>query len=346
MRKPTILLLLLLNLGAMAQQTNLSSELVWAERISSTEYVIKKNTKGKLKIYSGTKSNEINWKANSKILKDSLLVLVNPNERLFFGTKIKGEKIIFSERRLWIENAPNFRDLGGLKTTEGKTVAWGKLFRSGDMGKLTDSELAVIEKVNIKNVVDFRNEQELGQSTDRYPNSYTMNRVWANISPSNGQAMAAFGKLMSDPNASGAQAAEIFEGFYAKMPENVKNYAPFFKTLLDTKESEATLFHCTAGKDRTGFGSALILSVLGVPENVIVEEYYLSNRYTKYLAKAGMMSRLKPEIAKVLAGVEPKYIQATLNTIKAQYGSVNNMLEKELGIAEIERNLLKKKYLN
>jgi protein-tyrosine phosphatase len=339
-----ILFLVLVGFNAIAQNTNLSSEMVWAERVSASNYVLHNTSKKKVKVYVGNSQSEINWKQSLYILKDSLKVEVKDSERLFFAIVSKKDTIVFSERRLWLDNAPNFRDLGGLKTTDGKTVAWGKLFRCGDMGRLTDSDLAVIKRENIRNVIDFRNEQEVKQSPDKYPNDYEINRVWTSISPSNGETMKQFYAIIGNPNTTSEDAMKVFEGFYAKLPENIKNYEPFFKTLLDSKADEASLFHCTAGKDRTGLGSALILSVLGVPENVIVEEYYLSNRYTQYLAKSGMMGQLKPEIATVLAGVEPKYIQSSLNMIKIKYGSVIKMLESELGIDAIKRNQLIEKF--
>ncbi|MCP9757329.1 tyrosine-protein phosphatase [Lacihabitans sp. CCS-44] len=339
-----IVLFVLVSLGAFSQNAHLSTEVVWAARVSASKYVLHNTTKKKIKIFAGNTQREINWKQSSRILKDSLIVNVNADNRLFFGTIIKKDTVVFSERRLWMENAPNFRDLGGLKTTEGKTVVWGKLFRCGDMGKLSESDLAAIKREKIRNVVDFRNEQEIKQSPDKYPAEYEMNRVWTSISPSNGEAMKQFYAIIGNPNTTKEDASKVFEGFYAKMPENIKNYEPFFKTLLNSKMDEASLFHCTAGKDRTGLGSALILSALGVPENTIIEEYYLSNRYTQYLAKSGMMGQLKPEIAAVLAGVEPKYIQSSLNAIKLKYGSVLKMLETELGIDEAKLNTLKAKY--
>jgi protein-tyrosine phosphatase len=339
-----ILLLVLISFSAIAQNANLSSELVWAERVLASNYVLHNTGKKKIKVFIGNTQTGINWKQTPMILKDTLLVEVKATDRLFFGTIIKKDTIVFSERRLWMENAPNFRDLGGLKTEDGKTVRWGKLFRCGDMGKLSESDLEAIKRENIRNVVDFRNEQEVKQSPDKYPADYEMNRVWTSISPSNGEAMKQFYTIIGNPNTTQEDASKVFEGFYAKMPENIKNYEPFFKTLLESKIGEASLFHCTAGKDRTGLGSALILSALGVPEKTIVEEYYLSNRYTQYLAKSGMMGQLKLEIATILAGVEPKYIQSSLNTIKLKYGSVLKMLEIELGIDETKRNILKAKY--
>lgn len=331
-------------MNAIAQNVNLLAEKLWAERTSGNQYIIHKNDKTNWKIFSGTNPDKIAWKSRPQTLKDSLVFEVSPTERLFFGAVYKKDTVIFSERRLWVENAPNFRDLGGVKTNDGKTVAWGKLFRCGDMGKLSANDLTVLKKENIRNVIDFRNEQEVKQSPDVYPTDFEVNRVWTSISPSNGDAMKKFYTLIGNPKTTATDAEAVFEEFYAKMPENIKNYAPFFETLLNSKENEASVFHCTAGKDRTGLGSALILSVLGVAEETIIEEYYLSNRYTQYLAKSGMMGQLKPEIAKVLAGVEPKYIISTLNAIKAKHGSVNKMLETELGIDEAKRQQLIQKY--
>jgi protein-tyrosine phosphatase len=168
--------------------------------------------------------------------------------------------------------------------------------------------------------------------------------VWTSITPSNDEGIKQLYAVMSKPNATAADVEKVFEGFYEQMPNNIKNYAPLFNTLLEANENESVLFHCTAGKDRTGLGAVLILSVLGVPEEIIIQEYYLSNRYTKYLANTGMLSQIKPEIANVLAGVERKYIIASLNAIKAKYGSVISMLEQEIGLGQAKRQLLMNKY--
>jgi protein-tyrosine phosphatase len=88
----------------------------------------------------------------------------------------------------------------------------------------------------------------------------------------------------------------------------------------------------------------LVLSVLGVSEEDIVNEYYLSNRYTEGVLSKTMMGSMKREVARILAGVKPAYIKATFATIKTQYGSVETMLEKELGIGAAKRQKLKAIY--
>jgi protein-tyrosine phosphatase len=330
---------------AQAQNAHLNSESIWAERISATAYKIHQKKNQQLSVFQGNIPFYIDWTKPVLSLIDSAEVAVLPSERLYFGVIIDRDTLVFSERRLWIEKAPNFRDLGGLRTQDGRRVRWGKLFRCGDMSSLTEADLKSIERANVRNVVDLRNEQEVKQNPDRYPNTYAMNRVWSSITPANGESMKQFYALIGNPKTTTAEAEAVFAGFYSQMPKYIKNYAPLFETLMKT-DSAATLFHCTAGKDRTGLGSALILSALGVAEADIVEEYYLSNRYTQYLAQSGMMRQLPPHIGKVLAGVEPQYIQASLNQIKQQYGSIEKCLEDELGLDAAKRQQLRDRYLH
>ncbi len=340
-----LILVIVCGANAAAQNVNLSVEKVWAERVSPTRYVLKKQTSDKWKVYAGQISKGIKWSNKAKVLNDSLVFEVLPTERLFFAAVSKKDTVIFSERRLWMEATPNFRDLGGLKTADGRTVAWNTLFRCGDMGQLSDNDLTVLKNINVRNVIDFRNDQEVSRSQDRYPKDQPVERVWASISPSNSEGMKKFYQVMADPKVTPEQVERVFEGFYAQMPEQIKNYAPFFATLMNAENGASSIFHCTAGKDRTGLGSALLLSALGVPEEVVIEEYYLSNRYTQNsLAKSPMMAALRPEIVSVLAGVKPDYIKASLGVIKAKYGSVNNMLEQELGIGPKERQKLIERY--
>lgn len=341
MKKIFLLLCIFSSLQLRAQTVNLPCELLWAERTSATKYVLHTQVKGKWKIFVGKNPEAINWSVSAKTLKDSLSIDVLPTDRLFFAGVKKKDTLIFSERRLWVEGAPNFRDLGGLKTASGRTVAWGKLFRCGDMGQLTENDLSVLKNINVKNVVDFRNDQEVSKSTDKYPINYDLKRVWASITATNSQSMMKFYQVMGNPKATPEEVEVLFENLYATFPDQIKNYGPFFQTLLEDAKRGATLYHCTAGKDRTGLASALVLSILGVPEEVIISEYYLSNRYTKdAMAKSPMMASLKPELVSVLAGVKPEYIKSSLKTIIDKYGSVLKMLEQELGIGTAERQKL------
>ncbi|MFM1969277.1 MAG: hypothetical protein RL152_654, partial [Bacteroidota bacterium] len=334
------------SLVSQSQEKYLDTDSVWAERPDKMEYRIHSRLKAPVSIYW----QDSEQKKQSKVIYpgDSITVPVPLSKRFLFSysNPFTREAIMFSERRLWFEQSPNFRDLGGLISTTGKRVKWGVIFRCGDMGTLSESDLVLIKNLRVKTVVDLRNEQEIKTSPDKYPTDVSVKRVWSSISPEQSQGMSAFYKLIMNPNATSKQVDSLFTTFYAQMPLNARAYKPLFEELTALKNDSSLLFHCTAGKDRTGLGSALILYALGIPEDIIIQEYFLSNRYTKdILAKSPMMAKLPVEVATVLAGVQPHYIQASLAAIKNQYGSVKNFFKQELGFRESDFLALQDKFL-
>ena len=340
MKRHTFFLFFFLPFAGFAQEEHLSSESVWATRDSNGTYQIQSAGKPKWQIFAGDSPIKINWSASvGKLKGKAVSYTADPVKRLYFAAVHKKDTLLFSERRIYMAGTPNFRDLGGLKTQDARTVKWGVLFRSGDLGQLTSQDLFTVKQLNIKDVVDFRSTSEISQSPDKYPSDYAMHRIEAPIGQSNN--MAAIMQVVMSPTATGPAVEQVFTDFYGIMALGTKDYQPLFDELLQNGPADGLLFHCTAGKDRTGLASALILSALGVPESTIVEEYYLSNRYTQHtLSKNPIMKRMKPEIVSVLAGVKPEYIQKSLATIKEKYGSVNQMLEQELGLTESKRKQL------
>lgn len=329
-----------------AQESHLSAEKVWAERDSAGTYTIATSDKTPWKIFKGEAVNKIDWTKKLTTLngKNFTVGSVRP-QRVFFAAVNKKDTVYFAERRLAMDASPNFRDLGGLKTSDGRTVKWDRLFRCGDMGKLTDTDLQAVASSHITDVVDFRNMTEIQKSPDKYPSTYEMNRIHANIGSTDGKSTSNFMKVLADPKATAKDAEDTFAKFYPDIMLGAKDYQLMFDELLKNSGDEGLLFHCSAGKDRTGVGSALILSALNVPEETIIEEYYLSNRYTrKALTKDMVTNGLNPEIAQVLSGVEPRYLQAAFQAVKEKYGSVHQLLEKELGIDQAKRIELIGKY--
>ncbi len=346
MKTSVLFFFLLLSFAGFAQEAHLPSELVWATRDSAGTYTLESTGKPTWQLFAGDSLATINWSASvGKLKGKAISYAADPTKRLYFAAVHKHDTLRFSERRINMAGTPNFRDLGGLKTQRGRTVKWGVLFRSGDLGQLTDQDLLVVKKLNIKDVVDFRTTSEIKQSPDKYPSDYAIHRIEAPIGQSNGNNMAGIMKVVMNPAATGPAVEQVFTEFYGTMALQAKDYQPLFDELLQNAPTDGLLFHCTAGKDRTGLAAALILSALGVPESTIIEEYYLSNRYTQNtLSKNPMMKQMKPEIVAVLAGVKPAYIQMSLAKINEKYGSVNQMLEQELGITEAKRNQLVQLY--
>jgi protein-tyrosine phosphatase len=141
----------------------------------------------------------------------------------------------------------------------------------------------------------------------------------------------------------------MMRAFYSRTDHLGKKYKPVFDQLLTLQDDHALMFHCTAGKDRTGVGAALILYSLGVDEAVIYQDYEATNEYRKAyneMAVKGMVAQGFPEKAAVsMMAAKKEYLQTALDAIRKQYGSIDSFLEKEMGLTADKRSLLKKKFL-
>jgi protein-tyrosine phosphatase len=347
-QKKLLVLTLLFHGISLTQNANLSEERIWAKRLDKNTYEINLEKGEQNEVVYGPSIDEINWVNKTPIKSNkSITVPVNEGERLFFAAVFNQDTVYFSERRLILEGGINFRDVGGLKTKTGRYVQWGRVFRCGDMGRLSENDLALITFLGITDVVDFRNEQEIERSPDRYPENGTVTRHHVQIGmreeKNEKENMSVIYQLLQDPETTRELADSIFNLFYLDMPNNLSDFKPYFDVLINNDNN--TLFHCTAGKDRTGMGAALFLYALGVSKETIIEEYYLSNRYTKGIMKGNPgMENLNPDAVAVFEGVQPHYIRNALQVIEKKYGSIDAALEKEFGLDEAARKALVEKY--
>lgn len=246
-----------------------------------------------------------------------------------------------TERLLHTQGAINFRDLGGYKTTDGHELKWDKIFRSADLSHLSDQDIALLQEKHIATVVDFRSDDEVSKAKDRLP----VNADYVQL-PAGSEQVGNMMKGMM--NATSGDSMMI--GFYSHIGHLSAKYRPFFQKLLELPDTSALVFHCTAGKDRTGIGAAFLLYALGVPQQTIMDDYLASNIYRKdaneQMVKMMAQAHINEQVAKDVAAVKPAYLQATFNAINKQYGSMDNFMEKELGIGKKEKQLLKSKYLD
>lgn len=253
---------------------------------------------------------------------------VDPLVRTYFYFATDNATAILAERRLPLEGGFNFRDLGGYRTTDGKYVKWGKIFRSDDLANLTGNDLAYLRSIPVNTVVDFRSPQEIGQAPDKLPSESTK-RYELSISP---------GDLSQASQIDGLNATQL-EGFMMQMneqmvsdPQYVAQYREFFRLLQD-EANAPLLFHCSAGKDRTGMGAALVLFALGVSEETVMEDYLLSNRYI--IDKYASYIEQYPALSS-LFGVKREFLQSGIDRIKRDHGTVENFLRRELNV-DIEK---------
>lgn len=236
-------------------------------------------------------------------------------------------RAILAERHLPMQGGYNFRDLGGFRNTDGKYVRWGMIFRSDDLFHLTESDLAYLASIPMVSVVDFRADNEVAEAPDKLPSTATGYHLA--IVPGDMSAAADYSSYSAEQMVEFMKEMNVM---FVTNAEFIAQYRRFFAMLQD-ETKVPLMFHCSAGKDRTGMGAALVLSALGVDQETILSDYESSNRYlgSKYAAYIDGRPNLVP-----LMTVDRSYLLAGLDRIKADHGSVENFLRDQLGV-DIEK---------
>jgi protein-tyrosine phosphatase len=248
-----------------------------------------------------------------------------------------------SKRHVVLQGAANFRDLGGYTTADGEHVKWGKIYRSADISKLTDADLGILKAKNITYDVDLRGHQESAQAPDRLnPNTDYI------LCPAGSDSLNTWMKDMAHIKGKGGDSLMVV--FYSKTTYLADRYKPFFNKLLNLPADQSLVFHCTAGKDRTGIGAALLLYSLGVPYETIVKDYTATNYYRageNEKAINGMVSymHIDKDVATGMLQAKKEYLDATFAAIVKQYGSVDNFLKTQVGLDDQKIAKLKSEYL-
>jgi protein-tyrosine phosphatase len=242
-------------------------------------------------------------------------------------------------RHLNLIGASNFRDLGGYPARGGRQTRWRQLFRSNHLGHLTDDDIVVLRGLGLKCAFDLRGAEE------RLPTMCRHDGITVHSLPIEPEVMATLRALVAAGKPVGAEeTAEVMRESYRNyVRRNTASYRTLFKHLLE--DSAPLVIHCTAGKDRTGFAVALILKSLGVADELIVEDYLLTNRFYRR-AEAGLSSDLPEEVRAVLGSVEASFLLAALDTVRAEYGDLEAYFEAGLGIGPRERAALGERYLD
>lgn len=241
-----------------------------------------------------------------------------------------------AERFIPLEGGRNLRDLGGWTTAEGGTVRWGQVYRAGSLGGLTPAGRATLESLGLGAIVDLRSVVE--RAGDDWAGLAALPGYWArDYGNSRGDLRE---RLAMSPVEGAGQGRAMMLRIYARLPfEQAESYALLFQRLLSARQP--VLFKCSAGKDRTGIGAALILSALGVPFEQVVADYLLTRGAPGMETLVPSLSGLLPkaELAAVL-GVEPAYLEAALAAITAECGSLEGYLAR-LGLGPAETAALR-----
>lgn len=256
--------------------------------------------------------------------------------------------------RVFLQSLPNTRDLGAIATEDGRHILPRKLLRSGELYHVCAGDKHILSaEYNLRTVIDLRSEQERKRKPDMIMAGVEYYHV-----------------PVLDEEVSGFGSKEDILGFLEKMPDDaesyikkqyesicqdqfaLKQYAKFIDILL-RQETGAVLWHCGSGKDRTGVGTALLLSLLGVQEEAIYEDYLRTNRYLAQ--ECLMMQRLMQtwpeadatlfEKVKVLYQVKEEYIALVFRMLRERYGSMENFFRNVFYLKPKMIEELQRKYL-
>lgn len=236
-----------------------------------------------------------------------------------------------------LQGASNFRDLGGYAGREGRPLRWGRVFRSDHLGGLSAQDLQALAGLGLARTMDFRGQAE----RDAAP--YRLEGLAQHSLPIEPTVVQGMQALASHPGGLTPQAVaglmrELYRGL---VNDQSHRFAEFFALVL--QEDTPLVFHCTAGKDRTGFAAALLLLALGVSRDLVLQDYLLSNE----LYRPPPLPRRSPEreAAAVLWRVQQDFLEAALQAIDADHGGVDGYLARRIGLDAAARDVLASRLL-
>ncbi|MEB1805835.1 MAG: tyrosine-protein phosphatase [Bacillaceae bacterium] len=269
--------------------------------------------------------------------------------KLKFSSQYEGEKEV---RDISLEGAINFRDLGGYPTVDGRKVKWGQFFRSAALSDLTENDILDIQKLGIKRICDLRRTNE----TKAQPNPVIpgIDNVHLPIIPENKdkEQVKQIGELsLHGKQINLGEPGEMLLRLNRVIAHQTDAYTQFLKMIFE-EEHVPLVFHCVAGKDRTGVCSSVILMTLGVPEEIVLEDFTYTNKYLDQLRQKVFTKKfiektkdVDPKAIDALLEARPDYLKAFLKEITDHFGSFDTYLYENLGISKNDRKDLQSRYL-
>ena len=258
-----------------------------------------------------------------------------------------GEPLTAAQRDLPLEGGTNFRDMGGYRAADGRRVRWGRLYRSGHSAGLSDSDRALVDSLDIRVCCDFRRPEEHLVEPSRLPAGTRI----AGIAISPGSQAGFFERIAAGE----AEEADMVAFMEAINRDFVRHHAAEYRRMFEellALEEGAFMINCAAGKDRTGFGAALILAALGVAEEDILADYLLTRDYfpiereiervrRKYVPPGG---RFDTAVMRPMMEARESYLGSALAEIRARHGDIERYLARELGLGPAELATLRERF--
>ena len=323
------------------EKSNLQ-QYVKVERVAGeTSCTFTFSKQGNWKIFVGTSPEDIDMKAPVAESDGATIILngLDFHTRYYFTVVLNDkEKSVIATTGVAIKGQKNFRDLGGIITTEGKSIKWGMIFRSGELNRLSDDDVKYMASMNIEELIDFRTDEEKANAPDKLPEGINIKNIVVDEGVYSREQMVEW-LIAEDSMAFDTMLVHANKVF---VTDAQSEFSSFLKELENGKR---LVFHCSAGKDRAGYATVLFLSALGVDKETIIKDYLASNEYNaewiegtiQYINSIGMNGELlRPSLI-----VKREYIEEAYSIIDNKYGGMDEYL-KLLGV---DKEKLKSLYL-
>ena len=235
-----------------------------------------------------------------------------------------------------LAGASNFRDLGGYGTREGRTVRWRRVFRSDRLDLLDEADWHKVAGLGIDTVVDFRSPEEAGQASSRQP---LRRFVALPIAPDLDRRLETLRTIGERLDA--ARMRSLMQQEYRRiLIDHAKTFGEFLHTLAEA--DGAVVFHCAAGKDRTGIAAALLLATLGVGRATIEQDYLLTNDLYQRPGdlRARHLSGMSREALEVMWSVHASHLNAAFDALDEVHGGLEPFLAGPVGLSQALRRRL------
>lgn len=263
-----------------------------------------------------------------------------------------------------LSGAPNARDLGGMKTADGRVLKSGRLIRSGMIGKITDADVEYLKSIDLRTVVDLRSMQEQTEKPNRviegvnYISCPILERKTEGITREKPETedeeavrTVMMAKRLMQQFPDGKAQMKMLYGFLVTEPHAIEHYRRFFGILLEHEEG-TLLYHCMLGKDRAGVATALTLSALGVSREDIIDDYLITAERcapgtARLIENCRRYTSNEDELKFIydLDIVKESFIGASFDAIDKSHGGMDAFLRNEMCLDDSKLTRLKALYL-
>lgn len=265
-----------------------------------------------------------------------------------------------TSRQIKMNRLNNLRDLGGIGTTDNRVIKDNLLFRSGQLFFADEEDIEKLNGFGISKVFDFRSGTEREEKPDPRISEETnlhipiIREIFVGVTRDEKSDEMAFEMMIEAVKKDPQYGIRYMEDTYKNLVSDdfsISQYALFLREILNSEDG-AVLWHCTAGKDRAGFATVLLLEILGVSRRDIMEDYLDTNYYLEEevesiirMLKGKMDLQGTEDVIKNFFGAREEYLNMVYEYVDENYGSMDIFIRDVMGITDEERERIRERYL-